>query len=247
MSIQYASDLHLEHDDKHKKFIEIISPRIGCDILILAGDIGNPRKERFYNFMKWCVSNWKYVIIIAGNHEYYSNSIKKTNTYLYEMSLTLNFIFLNNSSTIIGNLVIIGSTFWSYIPDNNMKDVVNYLNDFNYIEEFKKDNTTFNKLHKESRKWMMKELKKHKGKTKIVVTHHAPVEELTSSPIYRGKPTNKAFASNCDELLELANVWIYGHTHYNNYPIYKKCLVITNQRGYRDNCKNYRKQACIVL
>lgn len=249
MSIQYASDIHLEHEkQKTENFKHIIAPRIGCDILILAGDISDPKLDIFHQFMKWCVQNWKYVIMIAGNHEYYKYSISEINTYLSDVSITIGFSYLNNNSIIINDIAIMGTTLWSYIPDQNWSHVLYGLNDFNYIKEFKEKYSIYNNLYSENCNWLTKELKKYKHKKKVVVTHHAPVEEITSAFIYRGKPTNCAFASNCDDMLELADIWIYGHTHFNNYPIIrKKCNVLSNQRGYRGNCKNYRKQACIVI
>lgn len=247
MSFQYASDIHLEHETHLKNYKNIVEPRIGCDILILAGDIGYPNSNIFKIFMKWCVQNWKHVIMIAGNHEYYKNSVHKVNQTLNILAREIGFIFLNNSSIIIDNMIILGTTLWSEIPDDCWNEVRNYLNDFSYIEEFKNNYKTYDTLHQQAKNWLGKELSKETDKVKIVVTHHAPVEEITSAPIYRGKKTNKAFATDCSELLDMSDIWIYGHTHFNNYPIYRNCTVITNQRGYKGNCRNYRKQACIAL
>ena len=250
--IQYASDIHLEHESGDKiEFRDIIAPRNGAEILILAGDISNPRLKRFEKFIKWCCQNWKWVIMIAGNHEYYGNSILETNKYIKEMSEKVGFHFLINESVRIPrelgkDIVVLGSTLWSYIPEKSWMQLINYLNDFHLIGEYKTDYRRYNSNYSLCRKFLKEMLKRYDDCVKVVVTHHAPIEDITSAPIFRGKITSKGFASNCDELLKLADVWIFDHTHFNPYPIIReKCLVVSNQRGYRGNCKNYRKQACV--
>ena len=65
--IQYASDIHLEI--RPSKFRRILTP-VG-DILILAGDIGHPFRRTYAQFLDWCSRNFKHVILVPGNHEYY--------------------------------------------------------------------------------------------------------------------------------------------------------------------------------
>ena len=254
--IQYASDLHLEHepDQNMEDFQNIIAPRKGSEILILAGDISNPRLEIFIRFMKWCVKNWNTVIIIPGNHEYYYDSIENTNQYLFNLSKQNGFIFLANRNYILKrknsdkDLLILGSTLWSEIPEEHSTEVRNHLNDFKLIKEFNQNWKYYNILHRNAKLWLEDCLDGVDNYEVVVVSHHAPVEEITSSHIYHGKITNKGFASNCHKIMKNVNVWIFGHTHFNPYPILENgCIVLSNQRGYRGNCKNYRKQACFSI
>ena len=66
MKIQLFSDFHLEKRD-------IIYPKPEADILVLAGDICEfdylDSKRAFFMYVNL---NWKKVIWILGNHEYYS-------------------------------------------------------------------------------------------------------------------------------------------------------------------------------
>jgi len=247
--IQYASDLHLEHEPHKSDFKDIITPKERSEILILAGDICNPTLPIFIKFMTYCCANWKDVIMVAGNHEYYGYDINSITKYIYKLSKHVGFIFLYDSDFIkyrINNkdIVIIGATLWSHIPNNCFQENVNYLNDFNLIKDFKQHPQIYNHLHNHSKTYIARKLKQSEDCIKVVVTHHAPIEEITSSPIYRGKVTNKGFASDCGNLIKMADVWIFGHTHYNPKLIrHHNCRVLSNQRGYKGKCRNYRKEA----
>ena len=67
MNIQIISDTHLEVS--HKEIT--INPL--CDLVILAGDIGD--KDSALTFIKGIN---KPVIYVLGNHEYWGNTIKET-------------------------------------------------------------------------------------------------------------------------------------------------------------------------
>ena len=76
MKIQILSDLHIEHfrslDDfnscYHKEFGTNLCEKVYGEILVLAGDIGNPFKDGMKDFLKYCSKNYKHVMIVAGNH-----------------------------------------------------------------------------------------------------------------------------------------------------------------------------------
>jgi predicted phosphodiesterase len=69
MLVQIYSDLHLE---LHKSYPKIKSK---CDYLILAGDIGkiDDKNGVYKDFMDYCSKNWKKIVVILGNHEFYDN------------------------------------------------------------------------------------------------------------------------------------------------------------------------------
>lgn len=80
----YVSDIHLELRKKPPRdLIESIiggiphADHIRRSILLLAGDIGNPSDVAYELFLKRCESFFAYVIIIAGNHEYYTSNTKQ--------------------------------------------------------------------------------------------------------------------------------------------------------------------------
>lgn len=68
LTLQYVSDIHLE-----KRLILPLIPRIATHIALL-GDIGNPYQKSYADFLKKCSYEWEGVIVIAGNHEYFSHA-----------------------------------------------------------------------------------------------------------------------------------------------------------------------------
>lgn len=250
--VQYASDIHLEF--RPSKFRRILKP--SAEILILAGDIGHPFRRTYYQFLRWCSMKFKHVVLIPGNHEYYGSSLKKARRKLKQLSKATGVTVLDRDVLELPeyNLVILGTTLWSYIPPENSFEVLMGINDYQCIEDF--DLTTGNTLYLENRNWLRQTIKFYREMNPeyqiVVATHHAPVPEITSAPIYRGKPTNCAFASDCTDVMEGVDVWIFGHTHYNTtfphtLPNGESVTVTSNQRGYAREDTGYRKDQYLTL
>ena len=72
VKIQYASDLHLEFME-NTLYLETHPLQPVADILVLAGDTGYLGDEGFvkHPFWDWASENFKEVIVIPGNHEFY--------------------------------------------------------------------------------------------------------------------------------------------------------------------------------
>ena len=70
------SDIHLEHYtvafEKDLKPAQFVQPGLGADVLVLAGDIGNPDEPTYRYFLSWCSKSWPAVVVVAGNHEFYT-------------------------------------------------------------------------------------------------------------------------------------------------------------------------------
>jgi predicted MPP superfamily phosphohydrolase len=116
MIIRYLSDLHLELI-KPQDLIKIISKLYPNpnkeEICVLAGDIGNPYKSNYDNFMKHVSSIFVKTFVITGNHEYYNNNktIEETNIFLENYFKQFkNISFLNNSHEYYNSHYFIGTT-----------------------------------------------------------------------------------------------------------------------------------------
>ncbi|PWY65826.1 hypothetical protein BO83DRAFT_410747 [Aspergillus eucalypticola CBS 122712] len=66
--------------------------------------------------------------------------------------------------------------------------------------------------------------KRSRQRSLLVVTHHAPLLQGTSSPKHAQSPWSVAFATG-------VKVWVFGHTHYTTDFIEKGVRVVSNQRG----------------
>ena len=74
MKIQYMSDLHLEFMD-NSRFIKNNEFEVKGDILVLAGDSFYLQDTivPHYRFWNWASKNFRQVLLVPGNHEFYGN------------------------------------------------------------------------------------------------------------------------------------------------------------------------------
>ena len=74
MKIQFASDIHLELSD-NSRFMKSVPFEVTGDVLVFAGDTGYLRDRSLPNlkFWKWASANYREVLLVPGNHEFYGN------------------------------------------------------------------------------------------------------------------------------------------------------------------------------
>jgi predicted phosphodiesterase len=215
VKIQIISDLHLEFMKKLPKFLKYFKDK-DAEYLFLAGDIGYPKhpnynKGIFYQFICWCTDNYKKVFYVMGNHEAYQTDMTQVVESIRKISEEKpNFIFLEKG--IVSNLEsykVVGCTLWSDIDKEayyKMNDRHNIKINGQYLERI-----DLIKMHKEDKLW----LEINVDSNTIVMTHHLPSFDLIHND-FRTKEFeiyNSAYASNLDEIIYHAKLWIYGHTH----------------------------------
>jgi predicted phosphohydrolase len=220
--LQVCSDIHLERDDI-SDISKIITPN--AEILVLAGDIGNPMTTIYNNFLDYYSKFFKIIFIITGNHEYYGNTIIETNKKIEEICESYNNIhFLNNKVFKHEGILFIGTTLWSLIPEHyTVYDQLSSMNDFKLIKDFKLEE--YRKLFINNVKFIKNNLEENS----IIVTHHAPSMRCIAEE-YKYDKVNCCFASDLDELFMNDKVigWIYGHTHNNLSVISDKKFMYSN-------------------
>lgn len=219
MRIRLLSDLHLELNPLLK--IKFNKP---ADVVILAGDIGNPFKEEYASLLRQLSLTHNKVFIVSGNHEYYNK--------LYKMEEIDNQIknvckeedenihFLQMDSIIYNNVKFMGCTLWSNPTD---KSLSKYMNDFKFVswDQY----TSTHQLHKE---WLEQELHDKQYKN-CVITHHLPRYDLTDDE-FKQHPLNSFFVTDINT--NGADVWCYGHTHRPNYKKDNNIEYHCNPHGY---------------
>jgi len=247
MRIQYCSDLHLEFE-KNNSYILKNPLKIEGEILILAGDIV-PLHDEFliYSFFDYISDNFEMVYWVLGNHEFYYNDLKnyKSNS---KIKIRENIFVVNNCNILYKGVNFLFSTLWSKISKENEKIIEQRVADFDLIlfggKKIKAH--TVNKLHKSSLNFLENELNLNKNKT-VVVTHHVP-SKLCNMESYNNSEINEAFCVELTDFIKKsnANFWIYGHSHYNQKPLFiGNTVLLTNQLGYvnlNENI-NYRNNA----
>jgi len=167
--IGYISDTHIETRNNKKAYINnLLTGEKMFDILVLAGDIGDPfcRGNYYQKFIEGCTNLADNVLLIAGNHEYYSSSTLKkfslTSRYtMNQISCKIQSIcdsinqtnadvapyrgrvnFLENSCFHYknkeqnANIIFIGTTLWSDIDVEYEKEISSNINDYHLILGF---------------------------------------------------------------------------------------------------------------
>lgn len=227
MKIQIYSDLHNE-------FSQFEAPSSDPDIVIFAGDID--KKSRGVH---WANERFQCpVIYVCGNHEYYGGHIDHTLRKMKEAAAPHVHV-LENEVLILDQTRFLVTTAWTDFSSTGdvtaAKRVAwEWMNDYTVI----RTDESYRRLRpddlvaksKAAYVWLIQELDKpFDGKT-VVVTHHAPTLDYVGDDL----PVHliAAYANDWPELLDKADLWIYGHTHVAADFIKNGCRVVSNPRGY---------------
>jgi len=244
------SDLHLEltrgwdlpgRDD-----------RPDFDVLVIAGDLV-PRMERGVRWLLERVPD-KPVIYTAGNHEFYGTDVQWTMEKAKEAALGTNVYVLQDETLEIGDVTFAGATLWTDFAINGdahrgMAVAGDRMNDFKkiwtgrYVERFRPPHALAS--HRRSRAFLETELRQDRPGPLVVVTHHAPVPEISDEPGGSGNdPTlDPAYRSDLTALmvpgpddgrgaLRPADLWVFGHTHESFDAVIGETRVVSNAKGY---------------
>lgn len=251
MRIQYCSDLHLEfaQNDKYLKQNPLVK---NGDILILAGDIVPLHEVNFsHPFFSLVADNYDKVFWVPGNHEYYHRDICEFGA-SFDIQIRSNIHLVNNVALQYDEVRFVFSTLWSKLSAENEKIIEQGVSDFSCIQ--KKDKklkaSDYNKLHDECLNFIKLTLTDEVEKT-IVVTHHLP-SGLCNYPPHAKSPINEAFCVELTDYIERcnANFWIYGHSHFNQKPLYiGDTVLLTNQLGYVhcNEHSGFKRQAYFLI
>ena len=236
MKIQYASDLHLEFKE-NRDYLKNNPLLIDGDILVLAGDIGYLGTGYYsvFPFWDWVSENYKKVIVVLGNHEFYN---------FYELSsmkddlcgeIRHNVHYYYNAVVHVDNVDFIISTLWSHINFKDSFIIESRVNDFRRIRYGKKmlHYADFNKEHDRCLKFIKKAVAESIALYKIVITHYVPSYMLLPKE-FKVSELNCAFIVELSDYIESSdiNYWIYGHSHRNIDAVIGKTKCVSNQLGY---------------
>lgn len=224
------------YSDLHNEFHQFAPPALDpcVDLVILAGDID--KKSRG---IKWANETFTCpTFYISGNHEFYDGHIDRTLQKMRDAAAPHVHV-LDNQSLVIGNIRILGSTAWTDFTSTGDQVAASRvawerMNDFNYI----RIDAGYRRLRPTdliarnhiAKSWLTQELAKpFEGKT-IVVTHHSPSSALVGSK-HEGH-LNAAYTNDWPQLIQQADLWVFGHTHEYVDVELGGCRIVSNPRGY---------------
>ncbi len=261
MKIQYISDLHLEFPE-NREYIRNNPIIPSADILVIAGDLGYlnlRRKHHIYekycdSFLEYCSKNWKYTIVIPGNHEWYGgNAMNKTPT---RYDIYDNVTFLNDRISDLMDvngekIKIYGTTLWSNINSNEYLDVSRRMNDYRLIKLNSQTPFTVGssiEMHLQAVnaiKWLpnketrMRSEKHINGEIyhtpyKLVIATHHGCHPKCIHKKYNGSALNSAYSTDLCEVIKTVQpeAWIFGHTHCTQSFKYENTIIAENSLGY---------------
>lgn len=236
MKIQYMSDLHMELWD-NSRYIKSNEFEAKGDVLVLAGDTFYLRdiiapQKRFWN---WASKSFRQVLLVPGNHEFYSNSDVTERGDSWQWLFRENVGYYYNKVVRIDDVDFIFTTLWSRIPEVDMFHVHRGMNDFRQIlydgHRFTPDD--FNFEHEKCLRFLKQAVEQSTAKHIVVVTHHLPTLSVVA-PQHKGSVLNGAFATELGDFIadSRIDIWIYGHSHTNIYTTIGSTKIVCNQLGY---------------
>ncbi|KAG4032151.1 hypothetical protein MFRU_007g00640 [Monilinia fructicola] len=249
-TFQILSDLHLEVSSQYYTFD--IPP--SAPYLILAGDIGRlVDYDAYLAFLAKQAAQFEKVFLVLGNHEFYGLSfpaaLKEAQRLEKEAILNGKLVLCHQKHSVIeiGNsqIIVLGCTLWSKINDDARDAVEARVKDFKNIDSWSIDD--HNAAHTADLEWLSNQVASIQTQNKsramgeperniLIITHHAPSLEGTSSLKNANNPWSSAFAT--DVLggsglnLENVKVWVFGHTHFTTDFERNGIRILSNQRGY---------------
>lgn len=243
MTIQYASDLHLEFPTNRDCLKN--NPLIkSADVLILAGDIFHLDEKGYpEEFLDECSKSYDQVFIVPGNHEFYGKAYPISKIFPeVEIKLRDNISVLNNQVRDIEGTRFIFSTLFTRIHSDEAMKFKRSMNDF-HVSVFDEDSLLplsidqYNQCHFKSKAFLEAELEEGFNGRTVTVSHHVPYPSqlIPGYPDYGPDSLHNGFHVDLTSLMEQYPIdyWISGHTHFNHEPTEihgTKCL--TNQLGY---------------
>lgn len=257
MKIGIHSDLHTELS------LCTIRNLAELDVLLLAGDIGNPTTLRlFFDYLRRKAPDLP-VLYVLGNHEFYGFALGEARDIYRTISEAFNITLLDDESITIDGVRFIGSTLWSDFqlaaaPAAAMQWAGKVLYDFRYIYDDKGQLLTpaeMCKLHRKSRKFLSRALQQTGEEKTVVLSHFLPRKELIAKQHHRsndGYLQSAYWSNHLPELTAKADIWVYGHSHTNISLYIENTRFISNQRGYSKVFdaaaqNDYRQDHCLIL
>jgi predicted phosphodiesterase len=238
MKLWVLSDLHI---DVNRRFpLSLPDPRPPHDAVVIAGDIC----QGIHAGLQFIVAeglNAKPVLYVAGNHEFYERDrhleLRQDRS---AAAAVPNVHLLERDSVTTGGVEFLGCTLWTdykYAGVREQARAMHWaslrLNDHRLIRNGTGPWLPQHCLdeHLASRAWLAGQLAEDRPHSRVVVTHHAP-SRRSVEPRYRADLLTAAFASDLEDLIAKAELWVHGHMHAPADYVLDGCRVLANPRGY---------------
>jgi predicted phosphodiesterase len=239
MKLNILSDLHLGQG-------ALDTPHNDADVVILAGDVSRPREA-----VAWARAIDKPVLYVAGNHEFYGDSIDGTLDALRNSCEGTNVRLLDDDVAVLEGVRFVGSTLWTDFMllgaarrEDAMREGQRFLRDFSRIRTSRHSAAIYTPADSAARfdvhrRFLAEQLAQPFAGPTVVITHHAPSPH-SIHPRFRDSLLNACFISDLEHLMDgrRACLWVHGHTHDSFDYVVNGTRVVCNPRGYAKNGVN---------
>lgn len=238
--------------DIHSEFEEFKLPDErpeGLDCILCPGDIWTKGRavKKLERIAQWAACP---VIATPGNHDYYGDSIWKSDERMMRQAAESAFDIriLNPGVTEVAGTRIIAATLWTdyRMRQRDGDNVIirraceNIMNDHKRIRwgygnfrPVRADDLA--SLHLKHKTYISEVLQRPFDGPSLVMTHHAPSEQSVKFRAVT-ELVDHAYASNLEEFIldHAPEMWIHSHTHNREDYSIGPCRVVSNAKGYPD-------------
>lgn len=242
MKVLVLSDLHIE-------FEPYLMPSVDVDLVVLAGDI-----HKGIRGVQWANDAFTVpTLYVPGNHEYYQGHIDYT---LEKMRAAAdNHVHvLDREGFFFQGVRFLGATSWTdYTASGDLSAAMsvarNSMTDFRLIRA----DARYRKLRPDdlvvrnhlAREWLSTQLDiPHEGRT-VVISHHCPVPEVAGD--HDEGHLSASYTNNWQTLLDKADFWFFGHTHFAIDLTLGSCRLVSNPKGYPDEITGFDPRKIIEI
>jgi predicted phosphodiesterase len=240
VKLNILSDVHLSQGP-------LKVPDVSADLVVVAGDLGRPGAAA-----AWASNFAKPVLYVAGNHEFYGDSIAGAMRQLKQLCAGTNIRVLDCDEMIVAGVRFLGTTLWT---DFNLfgagakraaalEEAIRSMRDFSRIRAGETSDVSFTPddaaaLFTSEAAWLAAKLAEPFPGQTVVITHHAP-SRRSIHPRFADSLLNACFVSDAEHLIDGKRVclWVHGHTHDSFDYMLNGTRVVCNPRGYAKNGVN---------
>lgn len=223
------------HDNM--RFMKSLPLEVVGDVLVIAGDVGylGDTTIPHLRFWKWASENYRQVLMVAGNHEYYNNGDIAAQGDSWQKMFLSNVGYYHNKVVRIENVDFILSTLWSRIPPVDEFAIQNGMNDYAQILYNKRRLIPQNINYEFERNFAFieKAVRESNAEKIVVVTHHLPTFAAIEDK-HIGSVLNAAYTTELGNFIADSRIsaWIYGHSHHRTDLTIGNTHLVSNPLGY---------------
>ncbi|MFX3635533.1 MAG: metallophosphoesterase [Candidatus Pristimantibacillus sp.] len=271
MQFDLISDIHLdfwvEYSRNHLKvnkrldeFIRNIVPEKPSRTLVIAGDLGHYNKQN-YMLLNKLKAHYKYILIVAGNHDYYLITKSIRNKYRYnsvdrlnEMKQMVNslpdVVYLDGNVVQIDGIAFGGAGMWYDFEYGAQKLHKSKDEIYEHWQSYSNDSVLIAGTPRLTESMFQSEadkLSRIVEASDVIVTHISPDWAAIPEDRLNHLANSYYYFDGASYFPQIKDkIWCYGHVHRREDYINHQCRFINASLGYPDENESLPKKIMMV-